>query len=246
MVQTMYTLCMRRPLICANWKMHLPPAGWDAKDSPYRPEAGIDVVVFPPHGYIKHCIDAKLTVGGQCARPETAGAFTGDMSMAMLKELGCTYVLCGHSERRKYHSETDDFAAEQVIAALEAGLHPIVCVGEQKKDRDIGKAEHIVEQQLSLLKNYHQSITIAYEPIWAIGTGLNALPDDAQEVHAFMRRLLLEDIRTSVRIIYGGSVTGMNAKDFLSHPDIDGLLVGSCSLEPKHFHEIINAANTLS
>ena len=229
--------------------MHAPPNGWDAADSPYRPEAGCDVIVFPSFLAIPAAVTAKLTVGGQCGRSEPEGAFTGDVSMKMLKEMGCAYVLCGHSERRMHHRETDDAIAEQVAAALECGLHPILCVGETKTEHDAGKAKSVVKKQLqaiplssySLLPTPH-SLSIAYEPIWAIGTGINALPDDAQKMHAFIRSLLPKGSQASTRIIYGGSVNDLNAADFLGHPDIDGLLVGSCSLEPERFQGVINAA----
>ncbi len=235
----------RKPLICANWKMHPPPLSFAELrrgKSPYHPASGVDVVVLPSFPYITQCIEAKLTVGAQCGRAEPGGAFTGDVSMKMLKDIGCTAVLCGHSERRREHHETDAFVAEQVVAALEIGLHPILCIGETKKERDAGKAHDVVKKQLKLLTTNYQLLTIAYEPIWAIGTGLNALPDDAEKMHAFIRSLLSKESRESTRILYGGSVTDLNAADFLAHPDIDGLLVGSCSLEPERFQGIINAA----
>lgn len=233
---------MRRKLIAANWKMHSPPKGWDRADSPYRPEAGVDVVVFPSFLHIPQCIEAKLTIGGQCGRPEPHGAFTGDVSMQMLKDAGCTYVLCGHSERRREHGETDAFIAEQTVAALECGLHPILCIGETKKEHDAGKAYDIVKKQLSKVLRLKSNVSVAYEPIWAIGTGLNALPDDAQKIHAFIRSLLPKETWESTRIIYGGSVTDLNAADFLAHPDIDGLLVGGTSLDPRAFGNIVEAA----
>lgn len=242
----------RKSLICANWKMHALPVGWDAADSPYRPEAGVDVVVFPSFLHIPQCIEAKLNIGGQCGRPEPHGTFTGDVSMKMLKDIGCTYVLCGHSERRRKHGETDAFIAEQVVAALEVGLLPILCVGETQEQRKKGHAEQTIKKQLSTLPVFlfqratsnelTSNIVIAYEPVWAIGTGLNALPDDAQTMHAFIRSLLPQDAKESTRIIYGGSVTNLNAADFLAHSDIDGLLVGGTSLDPEKFSVIVECA----
>lgn len=241
---------MRRKLIAANWKMHLPPLSFaelrrgkpSSGLTPYHPQAAVDVVVFPSFLHIPQCIQAKLAVGGQCGRPEPEGAFTGDVSMKILKDMGCTHVLCGHSERRREYGETDAFIAEQVVAALECGLHPILCIGETKKERDASKAHAVIKKQLRLLTANYQLLTIAYEPIWAIGTGANALPDDAQEMHAFIRSLLHKDTKESTRIIYGGSVTDLNAADFLAHPDIDGLLVGSASLEPEKFSTIVESA----
>lgn len=233
---------MRRKLIAANWKMHPYPFGWDATDSPYRSAAGVDVVVFPSFLHITQCIEAKLTVGGQYGRPEPEGAFTGDVSMKMLKNLGCTHVLCGHSERRREHGETDAFVAEQVFTACEYGLHPIVCVGETKEERAKGKTQEIIKKQLSQLTARSSQLTIAYEPIWAIGTGLNALPEDVQQIHIFIRSFLEKDVQDATRIIYGGSVNDLNAADFLTHPDVDGLLVGSCSLNPRAFGYIVEAA----
>lgn len=233
---------MRRKLIAANWKMHPPPKEWDVPDSPYRPQAGADIVIFPSFLDVRRLVDAKLAVGGQCGRAEPHGAFTGDVSMAMLKDAGCTYVLCGHSERRREHGETDAFVAEQVVAALEVGLHPILCIGETKQERDNRKTHDVLRKQLVAFRFPLSAFTVAYEPVWAIGTGVNALPDDVQAMHAFIRSLLPKETREATRIIYGGSVTDLNAADFLAHPDIDGLLVGSCSLEPDKFAAIVEAA----
>lgn len=240
--------------------MHSPPKGWDTPDSPYRPEAGVDVVVFPSFPNITQCVEAKLTVGGQYGRAEPEGAFTGDVSMKMLKDIGCTHVLCGHSERRKFHGETDVDVVEQVIATLELGLHPILCVGESQEERKKGKAQEIIKKQLKkflilqpspslpagqagLRPASNSAFSIAYEPVWAIGSGVNALPDDAQKMHAFIRSLLPKETRESTRIIYGGSVNDLNAADFLGHTDIDGLLVGGTSLDPQKFSVIVDAAH---
>lgn len=232
----------KKNLICANWKMHPPPEGWDAADSPYKPEAGVDVIIFPNFLAIRSLADAKLTVGGQCGRPEPHGAFTGDVSMTMLKDAGCQYVLCGHSERRKHHKETDAFIAEQVVAVLECGLHPILCIGETKQERDNRKTHDVLRKQLAAFRLPLSAFTVAYEPVWAIGTGVNALPDDAQAMHTFIRSLLPKETREATRILYGGSVTDLNAADFLTHPDIDGLLVGGASLDPQKFAAIVEAA----
>lgn len=228
----------RKPLIAANWKMHSPPEGWDAEDSPYRGRETTDVVVFPTFVDIRTCLEKFLTVGAQYGRPEQKGAFTGDVSMQILAGHGCTYVLCGHSERRKFHGESDAFVAEQAKAALEAGLIPVVCVGETWEEREAGKAQETVERQVRAIG---LPVTYAYEPVWAIGTGKTATPEDAQKMHAFIRSLLPADLSETTRILYGGSVKGSNAGELLTQPDIDGALVGGASLEPKSFREILDA-----
>ena len=225
---------MRKPFVAANWKMHSPPQGWDGEDSPYRSAQDIDVVVFPSFLDIHTCLEKFLTVGAQHGRPEKSGPFTGDLSMGLLAEHGCRYVLCGHSERRIIHGETDGFIAEQIISAIEAGLTPILCVGETKQERDVGSARHIVKTQLSSLRD---GCIVAYEPVWAIGTGDTALPSDAQEMHAFIR----SEAGADRRILYGGSVKPENAPELASQPDIDGFLVGGASLDPKAFSQIIQA-----
>jgi triosephosphate isomerase len=219
------------------------PAGFDAPDSPYRTRGDTDVLVFPAFVDLHRCIHAQLIAGGQCGRPEPAGAFTGDVGIAMLKAAGCRYVLCGHSERRRYHHETDKDVAMQAIAALEAGLHPIVCVGETKEDRRAGKEEDVVKRQLKELPG---GITIAYEPVWAIGTGETATPKDAQQMHAFIRSRLNKEDREKTRILYGGSMNAANAKELLEQPDIDGGLIGGASLKPEEFARIVDIAAGLS
>lgn len=235
---------MKRFLIAANWKMHSPPAGFDAPDSPYRAESAVDVVIFPSFTDLHSCLQAQLIVGGQTGRPEPTGAFTGDVSIGQLKKLGCRYVMCGHSERRKNHGETDEFVAEQAIAALEAGLHPIVCVGETAEERKKGKQHDVVKKQL---KDIPSGVTIAYEPVWAISGGDPTKPaasaQDAQEMHAFIRSLL-PDKKT--RILYGGSMNGKNCEELLKCPDIDGGLVGGASLKPDEFKKIVETAERLS
>ena len=254
----------RRPLIAANWKMNPSPvpslptgqAGPQSPvpsrqspvasrqppaASPYSPRSDIDVITFPTFLDIPMSLDAGLIVGGQWGHPQEKGAFTGDVSMNMLKNLGCRYVLCGHSERRRFHHETDAFVLEQACRALEIGLHPIVCIGESGPEREHGKQKEAIERQI---KNLPQSplLIIAYEPVWAIGTGKTATPAEAQEMHAFIRSLLSKDTREQTRILYGGSANAANAKELLSQPDIDGLLVGNASLKPEEFGKIIEAA----
>jgi triosephosphate isomerase len=223
--------------LAANWKMHSPPQGWDGEDSPYRTRVDKDVVVFPSTLDIRTCIEKFLIVGAQYGRPEPRGAFTGDVSMQLLAEHGCRYVLCGHSERRNFHSETDAFIAQQVKAAMDAGIEPILCIGETDTEREKGQQKEVVARQL---QNMPCPTLIAYEPVWAIGTGKNATPEQAQEMHAFIRSLLPSDAQATTRILYGGSVKPENAADLLRQSDIDGLLVGSASLDPKLFRSIVD------
>lgn len=232
----------RTPLIAANWKMHSPPVGWDSEDSPYRPRKGMDIVIFPSMLDMRVCLEKFLVVGGQYARPEQQGSFTGDVGMRLLASHGCTWVLCGHSERRLHHGETDAFIAAQAQSAVEAGLHPIVCIGESAEERAKKVQKKVLEHQLSAIMHI-TGLTIAYEPVWAIGNGQTAGPDDAQDMHAFIRSLLPAERRATTRIIYGGSVKPDNCKDILKQEDVDGLLIGSSSLDPAAFRAIIEKAS---
>jgi triosephosphate isomerase len=231
----------RKPLIAANWKMNPAPLGFDTEQSPYRTQGGVDVVVFPSFFDIPRCTHAQLIVGAQCGRSDPSGAFTGDVGMTMIVDAGCRYVLCGHSERRRYHGETDDDVARQAIAALEAKLHPIVCVGETLEEREAKKHEAVVAKQIEKLP---AGITIAYEPVWAIGTGKTASPDDAESMHAFIRSLL-KDNGDTTRILYGGSMNAKNAIELLRQPNIDGGLIGGASLKPEEFGKIVAAASEM-
>ncbi|MFA6039450.1 MAG: triose-phosphate isomerase [Candidatus Peribacteraceae bacterium] len=231
---------MRTPLIAANWKMNPPPLGWDAADSPYRPRPDVDVIVFPTFLDLAQCVDAEMNTGAQCGHPDPAGAHTGDVSVAMVSDLGCTYVLCGHSERRQGHGETDAFVAREAQAALDAGLEPVVCIGETQEERDAGKERDVVQRQFAALPS--DVSVIAYEPVWAIGTGKNATPEQAQEMHAFIRSLIAPERRASVRILYGGSMNEKNAKELLGQPDIDGGLIGGASLKSESFLKIVEVA----
>ncbi len=226
-------------LVAANWKMNLAPAGFDAADSPFRKNDDVDVIVFPSSLDLEKCIYAGLSTGGQCGRPTPSGAFTGDVSMAMLQSVGCTHVLCGHSERRKYHGETDEDVGAQVKAAMDSKLIPIACVGETLEEREEGKAFDVVKRQVSALPP--EIAIIAYEPVWAIGTGKNATAVQAQEIHAFIRTL----VKNPCRILYGGSLNATNAKELLSQPDIDGGLIGGASLKIEEFRSIVNTARAL-
>lgn len=237
----------RKLLIAANLKMNRLPEGALEDNSPYREGANVDVIAMPTLLDIQSCIDARIMTGaqvGQCHN-ETTGAHTGDVSMQMLADTGVRYVLCGHSERREFHDETNEDVAAQAIAALDANIHPIVCVGESEDQREANEQEVVVKKQISVLP-LESDITIAYEPVWAIGTGKTATPRQAQEMHAFIRSLLPEDKRNSTRILYGGSMKPDNAQDLLSQPDIDGGLIGGASLKLDAFGEIVKIALALS
>lgn len=218
--------------------MHAAPAGWDAAGSPYQPHASVEVVVLPSLLDLQHCIDAEFTTGAQYGNPEDEGAFTGDVSMAMIRKAGAEYVLCGHSERRQHHHETDAMIAAQVASALRNGLRPILCVGETADQREMDQTNEVVRRQLAAV-TLTKDVIVAYEPAWAIGTGKTPTPKEAQDTHAFIRGLLPSK---DMQILYGGSLTDKNAKDFLSQPDIDGGLVGGASLDPKVFSEIVTVA----
>lgn len=241
-----YSKPMRKLLIAGNWKMNRAPSGAFDEGSPYRTyvDVDVDVVVFPTFLDLQRCLDAHILCGPQYGHTDAHGAHTGDVSLAMCKEMGCQYALCGHSERRADHGETDDIVAAQVVAALELGLHPVACVGETKQERDAGKAQDVVKRQLSVLP-LESSITIAYEPVWAIGTGDTATPDQAQEMHAYIRSLLPDDRRDMTRILYGGSMKPSNCKELLTKPDVDGGLIGGASLKPEDFGEIVRIAEEM-
>lgn len=226
--------------------MNPPPSGAFDAASPFRSSGKTDVVVFPSFLDLRACKDiGKLTVGAPYARPETSGAFTGDVSMAMVKAAGATHVLCGHSERRRNHEESDSFVAKQVKCAVENGITAVLCIGESADEQELKTTEDVLKRELQAVLTECKGIVtaknfiVAYEPIWAIGTGRTAAPKDAQVVHAFIRSLLPD---ANIRIIYGGSVSGKNAKDFFAQPDIDGALVGGCALKLDEFSAIVAAA----
>lgn len=228
----------RRKFLGANWKMNSPPAGSFDSGSPYHASGDTEIVVFPTFLDLAECLKATLVTGGQCGRPQEAGAFTGDVSMKHLKTLGVTHVLCGHSERRAHHGETDEYVGEQVSAALAAGLIPILCIGETADQREMDQIEEILAQQMRAVLESPKMI-IAYEPVWAIGTGVTPTSAEAEKTHAFIRRSLKNK---DIRIIYGGSVSADNAAGFFAETDIDGGLIGGASLKPKEFASIVAAA----
>lgn len=213
-----------------------------------------EIVVAPPFTAIKSVADrldgSNVEVAAQDVAAEPGpGAFTGEVSASMLKEAGARWAIVGHSERRQFYGETDEIVNAKIRAAQGAGLLPIVCVGERLEDRDAGRAEQIVEAQLSLgMRNLTESeasrIIIAYEPVWAIGTGRTATPETAQQMHAFIRSrigvMFGKDISEATRVLYGGSVKPDNISLLMSQLDIDGALVGGASLEPESFAGIVN------
>jgi len=218
-----------------------PEGAYDAS-SPFHANTEVDVVVFPTLLDIRDCNDAQIITGAQYACIEETGAHTGDVCMSQIAAAGCRYILCGHSERRKDHGETNEYVALQVITALEHNLHPILCVGETEEERDAGKEKDIVTAQLSGIP-LESDITIAYEPVWAIGTGKTATPEQAEEMHAYIRSLLPEDKRETTKILYGGSMKPENAAELLSQPNIDGGLIGGASLKPDSFGQIVQIAS---
>ncbi len=216
-----------------------------------------DVAVCVPAPYLaqvqalkaSHPALSVIDVGAQDVSAQAAGAYTGEVGAAMLKDLGCRYVIVGHSERRQYHCETDALVAEKTRAALASGLTPIVCVGETLAEREAGRTEEVVKRQLAAVirANGHciSEIVVAYEPVWAIGTGKTASPEEAQAVHAVLRAQLKAASEQSarVKILYGGSMNAANAASLLDQPDIDGGLIGGASLKAPDFLKIIAAAH---
>ena len=240
------------PLVAANWKMHLLQADAAVWCRMLRSDlpAGLSsrVAVFPSFPLLpvvaRELAGSPVAVGGQDLHPEDKGAHTGDVSGAQLADAGCTWALCGHSERRRDHGETDDLVARKAAAALRHGLTPLVCVGETREERQAGAAFAVLERQLraALTVLGGAGFAVAYEPVWAIGTGETATPETAQEAHRFLRGILQTSGGTGVSILYGGSVTAENAAALRAQPDVDGFLVGGASLDPQKFLGIIRAS----
>ncbi|MBM7868235.1 triose-phosphate isomerase [Heliobacterium gestii] len=245
---------MRTPVLAGNWKMYLTPAEGRKMAETLRSLvaecAGREIVLCPPYTALSAVSEAlegtNVFVGGQNMHPAREGAFTGEIAPPMLIALGCRYVIIGHSERRQYFGETDATVAEKVRSALAEGLIPIVCVGETLEQREKGVTDPVVEIQVrqglaGLSPEELAGVIIAYEPIWAIGTGRTASPDDAQQVCAFIRSVLAGlagDKAQETRILYGGSVKPENIKELMNRPDIDGALVGGASLKAESFARI--------
>ena len=245
---------MRQALVVGNWKMHGSPASIEkllgSMVDTCHAEAA-EVAVCPTYVHLAQatalCAGAPIAVGAQDCSHMPSGAYTGEVSAGMLAELGCRWVILGHSERRQYHAESDGLVAAKLTAAIAAGLQPIVCVGETREQREAGEAEAVVGAQLQgALAGQADlnTLVVAYEPVWAIGTGKTATPQQAQDVHAFIRGRIAEQdagLAEKVQILYGGSVKGSNAAELFSMSDIDGGLIGGASLKADEFLAICQA-----
>ena len=251
---------MRRPIVAGNWKMHGSRAenarlieeivgGYPAK------AVAADCIVCPPFVYLQEVgrmlRDTPIALGAQDTCAEGHGAFTGEVSAAMLKDVGCKYVLVGHSERRLLYRESDQLVARKFAGAHAKALIPVLCLGEQLSDREASRTEEVIARQLDVVLELcgpevlGQGV-VAYEPVWAIGTGRNATPQQAQDVHAFIRaRIAARDARiaAATRILYGGSVKAGNAAELFGMPDVDGGLIGGASLKADEFLAILAAAS---
>jgi triosephosphate isomerase len=249
---------MRRPLVAGNWKMNGSKAEsaalLDGIVAGIGTVSAADMAVCPPAILIslaeEKLTGSAVTWGGQDVNVNASGAYTGEISGPMLKDFGCTYAIVGHSERREYYGETDQIVADKFGAAQSHGLIPILCIGETLEQRESGDTENVCARQLDAVLDAHgikslANAVIAYEPVWAIGTGKTATPEQAQEVHAFIRGKLAAldaDVAAGVRILYGGSMKPDNAKELISQADIDGGLIGGASLKAEDFLGIGQAA----
>ncbi len=249
-------MTQRRALIAGNWKMN---GGLAANEALVKailagmPTQGSDAAVCVPSAYLAQVqsllAGSRLALGSQDVSSHEQGAYTGEISAGMLREFSVRYAIVGHSERRQYHAETDEQVAVKAQRALSAGITPIVCVGETLAQREAGQTEQVVKRQLAAVihLNGHciSEIVVAYEPVWAIGTGKTATPDQAQAVHAVLRAQLqaASEHAERIRLLYGGSMNAANAADLLAQPDIDGGLIGGASLKAPDFLTIIAAAS---
>jgi triosephosphate isomerase len=260
---------MRKPLIAGNWKMNLnhleaiavtQKLAYSLEDRDYD---AVEVVILPPFTDLRSVqtlVDGdrlRLIYGAQDISAAASGAYTGEISGSMLSKIGCTYVVIGHSERRANHNETDSVVNAKIKAALANEIKPILCVGEELAIREAGThVEYVLEQLRNALKGFHKpdlkKLVIAYEPVWAIGTGKTATPEDAQEVCAAirteLRKIGSDEIADNCRILYGGSVKSINTLEIMKEADVDGALVGGASLDPEEFarickfHRVLNKA----
>jgi triosephosphate isomerase (TIM) len=249
---------LRTPFVAGNWKMNLDRRAAVQLAAAVRERVegsdGVEVGLFPPAIYLEEvartCAGSSLIVGGQDCCEQVSGAFTGETSAPMLADVGATHVLLGHSERRHVYGEPDERIHAKLGQALDAGLAIVLCVGETIEQREAGETEAVCSRQLAsalegVAPERLAKLTVAYEPVWAIGTGLTASPEQAQAVHAYVRGvysgLVSEAAAAAVRILYGGSVKADNAAELLACPDIDGALVGGASLKPETFLPIVDA-----
>ncbi len=247
---------MRQKLVIGNWKMN----GLSATNHSLvtaiiagMAEVKSQIGICPPFVYLQQANDlikgTNIKLGAQNASANAQGAFTGEIAVDMLKDLGCYYVILGHSERRSLYQENDEWIAQKVATTLKGNLIPVLCVGELLEERETNQTETVVARQLQAVINLvgiqaFEKIVIAYEPVWAIGTGKTATPEQAQAVHAFIRKLLSEHdakIAQTVQILYGGSVKGSNAAELFAQPDIDGGLIGGAALKAEEFLTICKA-----
>lgn len=252
---------MRKPFLAGNWKMNTDSHSSVelAKQLAARLEQSAaekaTVAVCPPFVYLasvaKALSSSNISIGAQNVYFENNGAFTGEISCMMLKDVGCTYAIIGHSERRHVIGEKDELINKKIIATIKGGLLPIFCVGELLEEREANKTEAVISRQIEkglagIDAEKMSAVTIAYEPVWAIGTGKTATKEQAQDVHLFIRNLVTKlydkNLAQQIRIQYGGSVKPSNAKELMSQPDIDGLLVGGASLKADDFVAIVEAS----
>ncbi len=225
-------------IVAGNWKMFRGPSPVALAER-LATVFGVDAIVCPPYTALAECVAAGLTTYAQNVHWELEGAFTGEISAPMLAELGVTGSLVGHSERRQYFGETDERVGQRARAALDSGFGVIACVGETQAQRDAGETEAVLQVQVEAIAaacGSHEALVLAYEPVWAIGTGLTATPEIAQQAHAFVKSLL------DLPVLYGGSVKPDNAAELMAQPDIDGALVGGASLDIESFAAICVAA----
>lgn len=249
---------LRRPLVAGNWKMHGSRAENAALIDAILSQlnaSNVDVVICPPCPYLAEIATriagTPLQLGAQSVCAENHGAYTGEVCAAMLKDVGCRYVIVGHSERRSFYFEDNALVARKFVATQAHDLIPVLCVGETLEQREAGQTVAVIREQLEAVLamagiGAFTNAVVAYEPVWAIGTGRNAAPEQAQEVHAFIRQSLATrdaKIADGVRILYGGSVKGANARELFAMSDVDGGLVGGASLKADDFLKICAAAN---
>jgi triosephosphate isomerase (TIM) len=247
----------RRRVMAGNWKMYKTLAETRAFFSAFNPAVAnstqVDIVIAPPFTAISTAVEAttstNIAIGGQNLSWSKEGAFTGEISAAMLVEAGCKYVIVGHSERRQIFRETDDNVAKKSLTALSVGLTPIICIGETDEERSNGLEKEVLERQFNngpgaLTADEFSRILLAYEPVWAIGTGKVATPEIAAAAHAFIRQCAAQKYSvahaSALRILYGGSVKPDNIKGLMAQDELDGVLVGGASLDPKSFASIVN------
>ena len=255
---------MRRFLVAGNWKMNTNRASGEAlaaalaENSP-SPEDGVEVLVCPPSPYLTAISEktsgSGVKLGGQDVYFEASGAFTGEVSVDMLKDVGCSHVIIGHSERRHVMCETDETINKKVKAALAGGLTAVLCVGELLSEREAGQTESVLDAQMAggladISEEDAKNVVIAYEPVWAIGTGVTASPEQAESAHEHLRKWVAGRYTAAfseqIQILYGGSVKPDNAEVLMGQPNVDGALVGGASLKPELFIPIIDAARKLS